>query len=327
MASFEGPLFIVGMPRSGTRLLRNRLRRHPKIRIPGAETEFFPWLVRVVSESGDLSQPKCFWRFYDDIIKLPYFSYCRDKGMLISRERWFSACRTFDAADIFEALIREEVKAPKGSGIIWGDKSPSYIAKIQLLDQSFSSARFIHIIRDVRDYSLSMHSAWGKDILRASQRWTDSVGRARQDGRSIGRHYTEIRYEDLLQNTEAELRRICRFLEIDFLDQMVDLDNNSQSVGDTRGQSRLVRDNWGKYLTRMDSKILRRVEGIGGEMLVQCGYELVFEPQRTLRITRMEMILAQLRDAWNRLLFERKKRGVGAGIVFMWEHFRATRHN
>ena len=44
--SWEGPLFIVGMPRSGTKLLRGLLNQHPRIRIPDFETEFAPFLVR-----------------------------------------------------------------------------------------------------------------------------------------------------------------------------------------------------------------------------------------------------------------------------------------
>src|SRR5262245_12693694 len=42
--SWEGPMFIVGMPRSGTKLLRGLLDQHPRIRILQTETEFLPFL-------------------------------------------------------------------------------------------------------------------------------------------------------------------------------------------------------------------------------------------------------------------------------------------
>ncbi len=38
----SGPLFIIGRPRSGTKLLRTLLNGHPKIAIPISETNFFP---------------------------------------------------------------------------------------------------------------------------------------------------------------------------------------------------------------------------------------------------------------------------------------------
>lgn len=326
MMNFDGPLFIIGMPRSGTKLIRNILRRHPRIRISGAETEFFPWLVRVVARSGDLSRRERFARFYDDIVQLPHFVYKRSNGTLIPCERWFDACRTFDAEDIFESLVREEVGAYRGSGLIWGDKSPSYISEIPLLHRSFSSARFIHIVRDVRDYTLSMQYAWGKDILRSAQRWTDSVRRARQDGLDVRPNYTEIRYEDLLRNPEGELRKICEFLEIDFVVEIIDLDRPSESTGDARGQSRLVRENYGKYLAKMDRDLLKRVEAVAGRVLVECGYDLFFVVQKEQRVTRIEMMAAQIRDALSRLLLERKKRGLVPGFRFVWSYFRMTKH-
>jgi hypothetical protein len=46
VASWTGPLFIIGMPRSGTKLLRGLLEQHPRVRVPTIETEFFPFLVR-----------------------------------------------------------------------------------------------------------------------------------------------------------------------------------------------------------------------------------------------------------------------------------------
>jgi hypothetical protein len=136
----------------------------------------------------------------------------------------------------------------------------------------------------------------------------------------------EIRYEDLLINTELELRKICGFLEIEFMDQMVQLKRPSERFGDARGEARVLKNNWGKYLEEMDSRTLRRVESIGGQLLVECGYDLVFKLEPSRRLTQAEMLLAQTKDAWNRLLFERKTRGLRSGISFMWSYFRVTRH-
>ena len=53
--NFHGPLFIIGMPRSGTKLLRGLLNQHPQIGIPLSETEFLPWLVKCFPDYGDIS--------------------------------------------------------------------------------------------------------------------------------------------------------------------------------------------------------------------------------------------------------------------------------
>ena len=39
MSEFLGPLFIVGFPRSGTKLLRTLIRNHSKVEIPLNETK------------------------------------------------------------------------------------------------------------------------------------------------------------------------------------------------------------------------------------------------------------------------------------------------
>ena len=58
-ASFPGinerPLFIVGSPRSGTGLLRNMVRSHPKISIP-AESHFIPHFYRSYGDPRDADE-------------------------------------------------------------------------------------------------------------------------------------------------------------------------------------------------------------------------------------------------------------------------------
>ena len=51
-------LFIVGMPRSGTKLLRELLNQSPSIRIMDIETDFFPFLVRWIEAHGEPRDPE-----------------------------------------------------------------------------------------------------------------------------------------------------------------------------------------------------------------------------------------------------------------------------
>ena len=325
MKPYDGPLFLIGMPRSGTKLLRRLLKQHPRICIPVAETEFFPWLVVNIDSYGDLSIRDHFLRFYKAVVRFPYFTYAREEGTLVSPERWYAACRGFDAAGVFEALIREEQQVAVGSDIIWGDKSPSYMTAIPLLHEHFPNARFIHIIRDARDYCLSMRDAWGKHMKRAAQRWTDSVRRARDDGRRIPGQYLEIRYEDLLRDTETVLRTVSDFLGIDFRETMLTLQKAPENLGNASGQSIIIKDNFGKFMTHMDVRTRRQIESIAGTMLVECGYQLSLPPQAIRRMSKRELLAAQLQDGWNRLLFERKRRDFGRALSFVLRYFQITR--
>jgi hypothetical protein len=321
---FTGPLFIIGMPRSGTKLLLGLLGRHPRIGLPRFETEFLPWLARRFGRFGDLRERRRFEEFCAAMQGQGYFRYRREHVGAVDPGQWHAACADYSAAGVFEALMRIDGDAPRGSGRIWGDKSPSYIDDLPLLKALYPAAKFVHIVRDVRDYCLSIRKAWGKDMLRAAQRWTDDVRRARADGAALGADYLELRYEDLLADTERELRRVCAFLGIEFQPDMLTLARPTENLGDTRGESRIVATNTNKW-RRMPPATLARVEEIAGELLRECGYDLALPPRPARRLSRLEMRLAQLRDAWNLARADHNRWGFWRTALFHLRYYAATR--
>jgi Sulfotransferase family len=322
--SFAGPLFIVGMPRSGTKLLRGLLNRHSRIGVADIETEFLPWMARRFARFGDLRQRARFDAFHAAMLRHSYFRLRREQGGLVGAQCWHAACADYSAAGVFEALMRLEVDAPPGSGRIWGDKSPSYIDDLPLLKQLYPAAKVLHIVRDVRDYCLSTHQAWGKDMLRAAQRWADGVRQARKDGADLGPDYLELRYEDLLERTEAELRRVCAFLGVEFEPAMLELGRPAENLGDARGASKVVRGNSGKWHA-MQPQTLARVEEIAGAALLEFGYALALRQRAPRRLGRLEMRLAQLRDGWRLVRAERNGWGLWRRALFHLRYFAATR--
>lgn len=322
---FEGPLFIVGMPRSGTKLLREMLNRHPRIGVPDIETEFLPWLESHIEDFGDLADPQRFEAFYRAMSRRSYFEWRRVQGRPVELRRWRSACTDFSAAGVFEALVRDDVDAPRGSGRIWGDKSPSYIDDIALLKCLYPAAKVLHIVRDVRDYCLSIHKAWGKDMLRAAQRWADQVPKARADGAALCGDYLELRYEDLLADPQAELRRTCAFLGVAFEPAMLVLRATNEDLGDARGAERVLSGNRGKYRRAIDPRMLSRIEEIAGPVLVECGYALELAARPGRRLSELEMRLAQLRDAWRLVRADRHRRGLWRTALFHLRYYATTR--
>ena len=313
------------MPRSGTKLLRELLNRHSRIGIAGVETEFLPWLVHRFARFGDLHDRARFDVFYARMMRQSYFRLRRERGMLIEAQRWHAACRQFDAAGVFEALMRVEVDAPHGSPRIWGDKSPSYIDDLALLKRLYPAAKAVHIVRDVRDHCLSMHKTWGKDMARAAQRWVDGVEQARRDGASLGADYLELRYEDLVTRTEAELRRVCAFLGVEFEPQMMRLDRPAENRGATRGATHVVADNCGKFGRAMSPQTLSRIEELAGATLLSSGYALALPPRPPKRLSALESRLAQLRDAWHLIRAERDGWGFWRTALFHLRYFATTR--
>lgn len=323
--TYRGPLFIVGMPRSGTKLLRSLLNQHPRVCILEIETEILPWLARHVGEYGDLSDPGNFKRLYDQVTKFPFFLYRTDEGKVIDATKWHSACANYEVHGIFEALVRIDTGTKCDTDVIWGDKSPSYINNISLISSLFPQAKIIHIVRDVRDFCLSIHQAWGKDMLRAAQRWVDGISAAKNAGAGLGDRFLEIRYEDLLTDTAKVMNMICRFLGIDFVLAMTTLVKPSENIGSAKGLTVVMKENTGKYAILLPGNKLLRIEQIAGQLLQQYGYELVHPLQTTQRLSKTEMLIRQFKDGVSLVRDESRQRGLIGALRFHLRYFQTTR--
>ncbi|GAB6053828.1 tetratricopeptide repeat-containing sulfotransferase family protein [Magnetospira thiophila] len=121
----DAPLFIVGLPRSGTTLVEQILARHPEITAGGELVEFERALLRTLEQSGiDHPYPKGFESFPDS--------------------GWLSLAETY--------LERAQ---PEGSRR-FTDKLPLNALHLPLLAITFPRAPIIYCTRDLPDVGLSL---------------------------------------------------------------------------------------------------------------------------------------------------------------------------
>ena len=94
---------------------------------------------------------------------------------------------------------------------------------MRTIDRWLPEAHFVHLVRDGRDVRLSRLSGDPDPPPPAhhARRWQSRVQAARRQSGRVG-HYLEVRYEDLVLDAEAQLRRICEFLELAFDPGMLD---------------------------------------------------------------------------------------------------------
>lgn len=319
---FLGPLFIVGMPRSGTKLLRELLSSHPAVGIPPAETELLPdWALRWPS-FGDLRRPERWAAFVAHVQGSAYFTFLREEqGRAVEADRWRGACRDFSLQAVFEARCRIDGGAPAEG--VWGDKSPGYLAHLPLLWRLWPEARVIHIVRDCRDYCLSMREAWGKDPERAAWRWAERVGAARQEGAAHPGRWLELRYEDLLDAPEPTMRRVCAFIDQPFDAAVLRPRLAPENLGAAAGADRIVRGNAGRWRSRMSPALLAKVEAVAGDELLAHGYPVEGRPGRD-RPPRWRRQLAQLHDGVQLVRFDLNDRGARGALRFRWRMFRES---
>jgi len=310
---FTGPLFVIGLPRSGTKLLRGLLNEHPQVGIPLAETEFLHWWSKNWKRWGDLTDRDQFQRFYDEVTLSAYFTYLQEEqGHQISADDWFAHVGDGTLPEVLEALLRHDANIPRGGNGVWGDKSPGYVSHLPLIHRYFPHARVVHIVRDVRDYCLSINKAWGKNMVRAAQRWTDRIEMVRREGAVFGGQLIEVRYEDLLSDPEPVLRSICALVGLPFDDRMLTLSQETENIGSARGQKKIKRDNVAKYEREMAPKIRNAIEAIAGHTLDGLGYPVDLKTSGR-RIGRPRMLAYQVLDGINLVRADAGQRGwVGA---------------
>jgi Sulfotransferase family len=204
--------FIVGATRSGTTLLRLMLDAHPQMAIP-SETHFIPDLIkayRLESTSPErLAEVVTAHRRWGD--------FRLDADDLLERFRAIDPLTPGDAIRAFFELYAEREGKPR-----WGDKTPGYVREMHRIESVLPEARFVHLIRDGRDVALSVLGMnWGPSTVpEAAFRWKKRILRAREQVPRIG-HYVEIRYEDLVRDTEQTLRRVCEFVELPYDEAML----------------------------------------------------------------------------------------------------------
>jgi hypothetical protein len=194
----------------------------------------------------------------------------------------------------------------------YGDKTPIYVLHVAFLAGLFPEAKFVHVIRDGRDVALSyLDASWGPDTVeKAAWYWKRAVRRGRRDGGEIGpARYMEVRYEHLLEDTQAHVRAVCAFIGIDFTPSMLRYYENADALLSgippaqvehqnlRRPPTKGLRD-WRHQMSRRDIAVF---ESIAGDLLSDLGYETVF--------TRPSLpIRARARIGWTAVHAERAAR-------------------
>jgi hypothetical protein len=211
-ATFSGPVFVVGCPRSGTTLLQRMLDAHPSVAIAG-ETHFVGrfWLKR--NEYGDLREDSHFERILGDIAAMPEFGEMDlDSGEFRRRAR--EGERAY--ASLF-ALLLSMYRERTGAALV-GEKTPDHLIYAPVLADFFPSARFIHIVRDPRAVVNSRRRMpWAATgVFENAEIWHKYMRYASRFPQHIQRALLSVSYEALVTRPEHELRGICGFLDLPF---------------------------------------------------------------------------------------------------------------
>ncbi len=191
----ETPVFIAGMPRSGTSLLDQIIHAHPKAAGVGELDTLERFFAQVMAAyKPDAPEGKRFG-------SLNHFKWNR-------------------AAEDYLREIRKQ--APDDERIV--NKTIGNTRIAGLISRLFPRTRIVHIRRDPRDVAISCYmGAFNNDAMPWTTR-LDWVARAYEQSERLMAHWKatlgvpimEVRYEDLVRDPATQLPRLIDFLGLEW---------------------------------------------------------------------------------------------------------------
>jgi hypothetical protein len=189
---------------------------------------------------------------------------------------------------IVDAVMKAWLK--KCGKIRWGEKTPWHMYFWREILEGFPDAKFISIVRDGRDSSMSWRQArFGpKHIYPLAKRWKHFLNEYNEFKKSVKEeNLFELRYEDLLDSPEKIAREITDFLGEKYSEEMLSFYKSTTAYPTDRNNVKnltrpLMQTNKEKWRKGLSKKELRIFEAVANEELERYGYTLsVTNPQIT----------------------------------------------
>lgn len=219
------PVFIVGMPRSGSTAFHRVLARHPEVATTTRVTRKAPvvypalWVLARMTRDHSPGEAGSMWN-----------RYLRGDSDVMTE-----ADLTPEARAYYRKAVANVLKLYGRT--LFVAKCPRLGLRMRYLEEIFPEARFLHLIRDARAVVRSVlerrdHAGdrmtwwdmkpegWRKwaalDPFEAvAHQWTEVVGYISSCGARLpAERYLEIRYEDFTADPIQTMRRTAEFCEI-----------------------------------------------------------------------------------------------------------------
>jgi len=297
-------IFIVGVSRSGTTLMRRILDRHPRVGI-ATENHYLGHLLawegarHYFRRVGDLREDgavrRLVYLIYSGELQRrsrlrelsPYWRWLTERVPRADIEAYLLASDRTERG-IFQAFLR--IYADRRGKAIMGEKTPAHLAYAETLLEWFPDARIVHCMRDPRAIHVSelrrrAENAAGvpyRQLVRAPVllesfvllqvvwAWAAAVGRHRTLVHRYSDRYRLLRFEDLVAEPERTLADLCGFLGIAFEPRM--LEQRVTSKGALEGAAGFDAGAADRWRGAIRPRSQRAIERLLGRRLAEMGY-------------------------------------------------------
>lgn len=202
------PVFIVGMPRSGTSLVEQIVASHPDI-FGAGELASIGQIERDIAErlAGLATYPEC-----------------------------MNLCDPTIARHFSDKYI-DELRSYSSTAKRISDKMPDNFMRLGLIKTLFPKARIIHCQRNALDTCVSNYlnyfetgNTYSFDLIELGNYYLDYMRLMKHWATLFSTDILNVNYENLVANQEKVSRELIRFLDLSWNDRCLDFHANSRSV-------------------------------------------------------------------------------------------------
>ncbi|MEM9838991.1 MAG: sulfotransferase [Pseudomonadota bacterium] len=282
-------IFLTGSVRSGTTMLRLMMNSHPSI----CDFGEFEYSVKDAPATGWLDHETYKTKIEAD----RHFSQL---DLTIPEGADQKAC----ALDFWE-----QHRAKTDKPIL----SATVHSQFHRLPELWPDARYIYLRRDPRDVARScVQMGWGGNTFAGASFWVDAEERLEKLQQQVApENILMVRYEDVLENVEHELTRICEFIGVPYSDKMLTYpETSTYSAVDPS-----LSYQWKRKQSESD---IRQTEALVGDRLQAAGYEPSGLPP--LNLSPDVVLGLKVKNRVVRLQNAIKREGIVNWTMFKYSH-------
>jgi len=213
------PVFMFGFERSGTTLLSMMVGAHPQIAVPLSVTGLWFRFAGQLERYNDIADRADLDRLVDDLLAEERIGLW---DASLDRDAVLDGLEPGSYADVVRRFHECYARA-KGKHY-WANLDIATLDSMDVANNWFPDAKFVHIVRDGRDIALSHETMpyGAANTAECAREWKFRIAVSRKMGAMLGDdRYHVVRYEDLVLNSAEALGGICEFIGLPFAEEML----------------------------------------------------------------------------------------------------------
>lgn len=275
-------VFMIGIQRSGSNLLRLMLNQLPDIAAPHPP-HILQRMMPLVPGYGNLEVKENFMLLVDDVCRLVEHNPVPWEGVELDRKTVAKRCHERSLVAVFGAVydLMAEVKGSR----TWCCKSLANINYLPEIEAYFSNAKYIYLYRDGRDVAVSFRKAvvGEKHFYHIAREWAATQQLALSMRDKIGpRRFFPVKYENLTGDTEKTMRALCAFLDTPYSASMLDFHQSEEAQRAAKSSNLwgnvvnpIMQNNSRKFLNEASEDDIRIFESVAGDVMDALEYDRV----------------------------------------------------